>query len=207
MLKCQRPVGLYQDKIRPVSNKEKDNIMKQTLPALIGLLFISASPSMAEEPHREHGAHVHGIGQLNVVQDGGTLLIELISPAANIVGFEHAPKTAEQQAALSKGIQTLEAGNELFHFPEGADCQLTSVEADTDMAADQHEEHDHEHQEGHTDFQAHYRFTCGSPAALSHLDVKLFERFPHTEKLNVQLITTRRQGAAVLTADSPRLDF
>lgn len=178
--------------------------MKQTLPVLMGLLFISASPSMAEEPHREHGAHVHGLGQLNVVQDGGTLLIELISPAANIVGFEHAPKTAEQQAALSKGTQALENGDELFHFPAAAECRLASVETVTEMAA---EEHDHEPQEGHADFEAHYQFTCSSPAALSHLDVKLFERFPHTEKLNVQLITTRRQGAAVLTADSPRLDF
>jgi ABC-type Zn2+ transport system substrate-binding protein/surface adhesin len=65
----------------------------------------------------------------------------------------------------------------------------------------------HEHDEGHSDFEAHYKFSCNQPESLGHMTVKLFERFLNTEKLNVQLITTRRQGAAVLTADNPRLDF
>jgi hypothetical protein len=198
--------------------------MKHSLPLLFVLLHISASPSMAEETHREHGSHVHGVGNLNVVLDQNTLLIELISPAANIVGFEHAAETPEQRAALEKAIHTLENGRELFHLPQEGECKLVSADIENSVGTMQgesyeHEEesHDHhehsaenethEHDEGHSDFEAHYKFSCNQPESLGHMTVKLFQRFPNTEKLNVQLITTRRQGAAVLTADNPRLDF
>jgi hypothetical protein len=198
--------------------------MKHSLPLVIGLLFITTSPAMAEEQHREQGAHVHGIGQLNVVQDGSVLLIELISPAANIVGFEHAAETPEQQTALANATHTLEHGGELFLLPSEGECKLVSADIENSMGSMHGESHEHEeeshgdqeqhaeeeadeHQEGHSDFEAHYKFSCSRPEALDHMTVKLFQRFPNTEKLNVQLITNRRQGAAVLTADNPRLDF
>lgn len=67
------------------------------------------SNGQAEEAHRESqeaaqetgyralGAHVHGIGELNVAIDGEALLVELISPAMDLVGFEHAPRTEAQR--------------------------------------------------------------------------------------------------------------
>ena len=46
---------------------------------------------------RHHDAHVHGIGKLNVAFDGNNLIIELTSPAVNIVGFEHQAQNQKEE--------------------------------------------------------------------------------------------------------------
>lgn len=59
------------------------------------LFFIGVTGAVAEETCH-HDAHVHGVGKLNVALDGDDLIIELTSPAANIVGFEHTPENEQQ---------------------------------------------------------------------------------------------------------------
>lgn len=60
-------------------------------PVLATSLLLATSAGAAAGEHREHGAHEHGVAQLNLVLEGEKLLIELASPGVNIVGFEHAP--------------------------------------------------------------------------------------------------------------------
>ncbi|QSA19144.1 DUF2796 domain-containing protein, partial [Vibrio furnissii] len=59
-------------------------------------LSISAAvcgSAFAHEEFRQHDAHVHGQVELNIAQDAHDLLIEITAPGADVVGFEHAPKT------------------------------------------------------------------------------------------------------------------
>ncbi|MCF7994732.1 MAG: DUF2796 domain-containing protein, partial [Chromatiaceae bacterium] len=66
----------------------------------LGPLGLSSSLAHNEDEHyRQQGAHVHGVGQLNVAVDGSALLVELISPAMDLVGFEHAPRNEAQRTA------------------------------------------------------------------------------------------------------------
>ena len=67
---------------------------------------------------RQHGPHVHGHGTVNLVIEGNKLAIELEAPGADIVGFEHPARTAEQtaavdaaQARLDKLVQSTDAGD------------------------------------------------------------------------------------------------
>jgi hypothetical protein len=156
-------------------------------------------------------AHVHGVGQLDVAFDAGELQIELRSPAADVVGFEHAPRTAEQRVALEQAIARLEQGSELFAMPPAAGCRLTEARAQSPHAGEPHghdhgHHHDHGHDDaGHSEIEAVYRFRCSD--APSWVDVGLFEAFPGMHKLNVQVITAHRQGAATLDPRAPRLDL
>ena len=201
--------------------------------ALLLACTMAAMPAAAE--HREHGAHVHGIGQMNVVLDGTTLAIELDSPAANLAGFEHAPRDEAEEAVLEQAVARLHDAAALFALPPAAQCQIEAIELKSALLehnageehGHHHEEQEHEHHEAHAhhdhdaakhehdgeeghqhaDMEASYRFHCDKPGQLDGITVKLFQLFPATEELEVQLITPTSQGAAELTAESPRLKF
>jgi hypothetical protein len=166
-----------------------------------------------EQDHRQYGTHVHGIGELNLVLEGGEVHLVLNSPAANIVGFEHAPSSAEDHAALERAVGKLEQGDGLFRFDSAAGCRMDTVRVTSALIEDKHagheKDHDHDHghdakdqhdHESHADIEASYRFTCRDPGRITRLDVELFASFPGTEKLEVQYVMQDRQGAAELTA-------
>jgi hypothetical protein len=149
--------------------------------------------------HRQQGAHVHGVAELNLAVDGQRLLIELRSPAMNLVGFEHAPKDAEQRAAVEAARSALDDPAALFSPNAEAGCAPISHSVMFEF--DDHEHgHSHEHAggEAHSDAHAEYTFRCDHPQSLRSLRVRLFERFPGTERLEVQKVTASGQSAATL---------
>jgi hypothetical protein len=180
------------------------------------LAWLPAAMALAEEAeHREHGPHEHGVAELNVALDGDVLWLELSSPAMNIVGFEHAPSSPEQKAAVDTATETLKDGARLFVTSSEAGCELTEAKVTTDV---EHPEGDHddaaehgeagEHEgEVHSEFQASYRFECAAPDALRQIEVRLFDLFPGTEEIEAQVISGSGQTAAELTAAAPNLSF
>jgi hypothetical protein len=213
--------------------------------SLLALLALVASGVIAGEKHdhehghghdedkRQHGAHVHGIAALNLALEGDELHVELDSPAANIVGFEHVPSSAADHAALDKAVAMLRDADQLFRFNSAAGCQMekvmvTSALLDEDHNGHRHEDHAHEahghdehgheahgdehgHEEhrgdSHSDIDAVYHFECDQPTRLQQLTVELFDAFPGMEKLDVQYIIENKQGAAALTSANRVLRF
>lgn len=200
------------------------------------LTTLPALPSAATDEHREHGAHVHGMAALNVAVEREAVHLELHSPAANIVGFEHAPASTAEHEAVKRAVERLEAGEALFKFTSRAGCRLEDARVDTPLktAGDHHDgdqdhpgdaTHDHRHHDhdghhteedrhheasggdAHTDIMAVYHFRCESPARLAGLEVTLFDAFPATQRIRVQYITPEGQGAAELTTATPSLQF
>jgi hypothetical protein len=178
-----------------------------------------------DDDHRQHGAHVHGIAGLNLALEGQEVHVELDSPAANIVGFEHAPSSDADHAALDKAVAILKDGDQLFRFNSEAGCRMEKVDVVSALLDDEHhghgDEHDHEKKdthdhddhghddhkheehghdgETHSDIDAVYHFECDQPGRLTQLTVELFEAFPGMEELNVQYVIESKQGAAELT--------
>jgi hypothetical protein len=70
------------------------SILRMAILCVVTAILLTATHSSAAT--RQHGAHVHGIGALNIAQENNELFIELTTPAANIVGFD-APRTDEQK--------------------------------------------------------------------------------------------------------------
>lgn len=175
----------------------------------------AAEPAPEHAEHASLSAHAHGAAQLNAVLDGQTLELQLESPAMNLVGFEYLAKTATNQATVAAVRAELENPLSLFGLPAAASCTLRKHELESPLfgTTSSHEQHpaagqDAMPEERHSEIHAHYQFECSTPAALKTLDLgPLFERFPTTQKIQVQLISPNGQQGLELTPRNSRLNF
>lgn len=203
---------------------------KHALALVIGLSL--AATANAEE-YRQHEAHVHGHVEFNIAQDGKDLLIEITSPGADVVGFEHAPENAEQEQALKQAIAALKDTDKLFAINQQAKCVIEDVHVSHTLGQDSHEghdhhdheghdhdkhdheghdhdkhEHDHEHEHehgGHGEFTVEYRYHCDSVADLNSIDTTWFKQFPATESISANLFTDTTQSATTLNKGNTKI--
>lgn len=185
------------------------------------LLLIGGTPALAQaETERQHVAHEHGAGHLNVALDQETLLIELSMPAMNLVGFEHAASSESERERLLSTVEQLNDGLSLFGPSRAAECLLLRVNVVSELLgehehhedehakqehheAEEHAEHaGEEHDEAHADFEVSYEFRCASPSRLESLSLELFRVFPGTDYLQTQVITPSVQTGTTLSAES-----
>ena len=212
--------GVSESRNRPIRRKPYLSLTSIGLTVGLGLSAACGTAAVAET--RQHGSHEHGSAMLNVAIADTTLSVEYITPAANIVGFEHAPSTEEQQHAVHEAVKLLERGK-VLSLPAEAECNLTRAEVELEGEAhmdehkegERHEEHaqeeDNEHEkrrddeDSHSEFHAEYEYQCENMGALAHIDVELFKHFPGNEKITTQVITANGQKGVELTPDSTRL--
>ncbi|MFS1420820.1 zinc uptake protein ZrgA [Vibrio splendidus] len=128
--------------------------MKPTILAVVIGMTVSTNV-LANEEFRSHEAHVHGKVEVNIAQDGQELLVEVTAPGSDVVGFEHAPETAEQKKVFEQAIAQLNKPEELFGF-NNASCTLKFKSVTTTLE-DDHDDHEgHDHAEGeHDDHEGH----------------------------------------------------
>ena len=93
--------------------------MRKQLSLTLALAAMSllTTAAFAEEEHRELGPHVHGHGTLNIAIEDKRVSMELEVPGMDIVGFEHAPSTDDQKAAVDKAKARLEKPLGVFSLP------------------------------------------------------------------------------------------
>jgi len=165
------------------------------------ILSVASSLSNAKESvHRQHGPHVHGVAQLNIAVDGNKLELELTSPAINMVGFEHFPRSEKQRRAIKRAILTLQGASQLFVITPAARCKLTLADVSTPLIGKAHKL-------VHADFSARYTFQCQPATAISSINVNLFRKFPSIREIKMQLLTDKGQTAAQLTAQQTKINF
>lgn len=182
------------------------------------------APLSAEERHghAHEDAHEHGVSKLKLAVDGAALEIEIVSPGSDIVGFEHPPANAADRQAIEKAAAVFRDAGAMFAFPVSARCRVVSTEVDAPAAqANDHDRHEHGKHHGekhrdaisgkdadhHSEFHGHYRYRCGNPKRLTHVDIKLFDQFPRAREIEAEAITPSGQIARELTRSSARLKF
>jgi len=69
-----------------------NRLLKMVSPITLSLVFHETEMLHAQTGPRHSDAHTQGIAQLTILQERANLLIEFETSAANIVGFEHAPR-------------------------------------------------------------------------------------------------------------------
>lgn len=181
------------------------------------------------EEREEHGAHEHGAAHMTIAVGGKGLEIELETPAANILGFEHEATSAEDKKTLSEKKAKLEDVAALFTVNKEANCAPEKAEIksalfedhdehDDDHKDEKHEEHadhkddkhddhkdeKHEEHEGetHNDIDAHWTFTCKDPKAIKNVSVNMFSAFPKGfENIKVDWITDTSASSVALEKD------
>ena len=192
--------------------------MRRLLLALPFALLPLAVAHAADEHDHEHGslsAHEHGVGRLNAALDGQTLELELESPAMNLVGFEHTATTDADKAKVAAVRAQLEKPLVLFNLPKAAGCVVATQELESPLFGDKpdaDDDHDEEtkgeHHHDHSEIHAHYQFSCSAPGALKNLDLaNIFNTFPATQKIQVQLISPSGQQGVEVTAKAAALKF
>lgn len=192
----------------------------------LALISVFATPIAAET--RSHGAHVHGVGTLDIAFEGGDIQMELEAPGADIVGFEYEATDPEDRKAIDAAIAMLARPLALFEVSDAAGCQVeqaqvshASLEGDGHAHDDDHsneddhahedkhdhDDHAHEVKAGHAAFRATYRLVCADVAAIDTIEFRYFEQFEGAEKLQVQLVSERTASAHDVTRDAPMLDL
>jgi len=64
-------------------------------------------------------------------------------------------------------------------------------------------DHAHEHDETHSEFQVSYEFTCGDTSVIETVEVRLFDRFPGIERIEVQALSAAGQfGGDLVPGDN-----
>ena len=124
--------------------------MKKELGIAVSLVSLCAVSALAEDQKRELGAHEHGHSALNVAIEGGQVEMELIAPGADIVGFEHEAKSAEDKATVEQAEATLGEPLALFGFADAAGCVVDAAAVEIEG-----EEHDEHGDEAHADEEHH----------------------------------------------------
>ena len=165
--------------------------------AIIALASLPLGTQATGEDHRQQ-AHVHGEAQLQVAIEGNTVDLILRSPAANLLGFEHQPRNAEQEQTLTQAQEWLGA-NAMVQTP-GGDCTLMAGSIHSmggrSEEHDHHEEKHHDHheeEEKHSDFEVTQTLECKSKPE-DTLRAPLMKRFPGIEQLSVEWLSTDGQG-------------
>lgn len=187
---------------------------------LLFSVLCSAPGIFAQTNNREHDAHQHGHAELKLAWSGNQLLVELDTPAINLVGFEHPAIDEHDQHKLAQVIQQLKQARQLFTPDATADCELESVNIESSLLDQKpqhkeneinegHDDHEISHNHsapGHADFEVSIEYDCGSPELLNHVETSgFFKAFSGLEELDVEWISDNNQGAVELDASNSRI--
>ena len=182
---------------------------------ILALAWGAAAPLAAESQRLSLGPHEHGAGQINVVLDGNDLMLELLAPAGDMVGFEHMPVTVKERMAVRRVAAELARADRLFALPAAAGCTLAKAEVDGEQMEAIGHKHDHDHDHAahkhdshaHAEYHATYRYVCRQPQALTHLDVKLFSAYTTLARLRWQAVLPGGARAGELTPATTALSL
>lgn len=149
------------------------------------------------DDHRHHGAHVHGLAHMDVIIAENQLMLSLQSPAMDIVGFEHQPGDAAQQAQLEQALNKLQQPDNVFKVNNGA-CSLQQLTINNPFDTSKNHA-------DHVDIEAEYLFDCMAASSISAIHFTLFEHFPSIINVAVQLVTDDTQRQLNLTPNQPKI--
>lgn len=169
-----------------------------------------AGVANAQHSHRKAHAHVHGKGTLDIAVEGNRVSLALEAPGMDIVGFEHAAKSAAQKAAVEAAKKKLEQPLDLFKLPAAAKCKLVeakvTLEDEAPAKGDAKASHNHAgHKAGdsHNAFRATYALDCEAPAQMSTLDADYFKVFKGADALTINLVSAKGQKSLSVTRKKP----
>lgn len=73
-----------------------------------------------------HEAHVHGVANMDLSLSGEELTLQIESPLASFISFEHEPATDAEQQEVDAMAAALRQGAQMFIPSEAAGCTLAS---------------------------------------------------------------------------------
>tara|TARA_B110000091_G_C13794079_1_gene467017 strand:- start:738 stop:1385 length:648 start_codon:yes stop_codon:yes gene_type:complete len=196
-------------------------------------VFLLGQLVHAENQHKQYtslGSHVHGLSEMTMAIEGGTLDIQLISPTINLFGFEHKASNKKEITIVNNAKALLSNTASLFTFSGGA-CSLINTTINVsnlirrddnayehqpkdnhkshDFYNDQQERHEglkqHEIHNSHNQLIANFRYDCKKISRLSSVKVLVLDQFPGIKNIRVMWISDTKQGVVTLSAERKTL--
>lgn len=161
-------------------------------------------------------AHTHGEARMAMIYDEGVLLIEIQSPAENILGFEHFPQSKEEQELVNKSLNLLDKPEKIIELTPG--CVLKNkrivspflkgdaAEGDSDKKHQHADEHKKQDVSSHKEFKLHYEYSCKDTSTLN-IRLRVFEYFNGFKKVHAQWIAFSKQGMKILNKKDQALEL
>ncbi|MEM9101387.1 MAG: DUF2796 domain-containing protein [Pseudomonadota bacterium] len=204
-----------------MTNKSPLITIRIFLQGLFVQLIIMPLAVLASSQHQHStslDAHVHGLSQLTIIIEKSTMALQLSSPAANLIGFEHIAKTPQEISRLEQLNQQLKDAKH-YSWQRKESCRLEKANIDVSSllptpktskghtSHHQHAEEKHSHKSKHSEILAHYRYHCSHTNMPSSMAISLFDSFPNIEKIRVMWIKDTKQGATFLTPTQRDIEF
>jgi hypothetical protein len=142
--------------------------------------------------------HVHGQGQLFIVQESSTWQFQFVLPALDFVGFEHNATTEKEKNTLLDFKTKSQQINHFVRLPN----TCTLVKSEHSLISDATSE---QPKKKHKDIELYYKFMCTTELHVIQLTV--FDWAKKLKSMQVEWILRERQGARVVTAGTPLLRF
>lgn len=158
-----------------------------------GLLALVLAPAMA-------GPHEHGVVYLDVAVDGPVLSAQMRAPLEGLLGFERAPRTAQERQAATDLLAHLAQPGSVLQPAPAAGCEPLPSELQADVLQQRAEARG-----GHAELQAQYQWRCAEPEQLNAATVPLFDRYRRVRRIEVQVAGARGQSRATLTPSARSL--
>ncbi|MBU2872965.1 ZrgA family zinc uptake protein [Marinobacter salexigens] len=158
--------------------------------ALIG------SPLMAAD---NPASHLHGQANLQLAFNDNRVDLLFESPAGNLLGFEHEPRTTEQQQTLDRVTSWLKA-TPLINTSEST-CTVEAANVQRLGHDDGHAHahtHTHGEEEHHADIEVTQVLVCSGLKQAASLVTPISTRFSGVEHLNIEWVGPDGQGATRL---------
>ena len=150
------------------------------------LYLISTSLVMSHSKKKSLESHVHGVGTLNIAQDGNNLLFEFEIPGNDIVGFEYEAKEEDDIKKVKNALDILSDHKNMI-LPSGAGkCQIESYKAKVINEGK------------HSEFLSNYKFNCENISELKLVYIKYFKNFENGKKLNIKIYGQNKKSIFVI---------
>lgn len=162
---------------------------------LLSMALISDTAVSFASEKRTVSAHEHGHGEVSIVADGNTLVVEFEVPGADIVGFEGEAKNDGQRAKIRNASDVFSDAGKIIQFPAKAGCTLREVEVEV-------EGHD-----DHSEFHVEYEFSCTNIQAIDEISFPFFRHFPGSEEMELKAVLPNGPVSAEIDRDDPKVSF
>ena len=145
--------------------------------SLISLIFISSLVNAEETRHAN--AHVHGLNNLTMVLSQNQIAITYEMPIIQLYEEHEEHEEHEELAIKNESLKAFENHLQLFEFPIGAECELSSFKSEL---------HNVSTEGDHKDIELSYEFYCNEPNLLNGIQINAFERFDDLQMVNFDAI-------------------
>ena len=181
--------------------------------SFLSLLLVSSFAS-AEEARRAN-AHVHGLNNLSMVISQNQVAVNYEMPIVQLLEDhdehdhdeheghddhdEHEGHDDHDELTVSdESLAEFNKYSQLFTFPKGAGCNLTSFESGLHSVSTEGD---------HKDVELSYEFACSNSDQLKSITINAFDRFSELETLNFEAVINNKALSKSLKSDDNKVMF